>query len=301
MSSLFEIVRNQHGILDRRQATDIVGLSRSQIGRLLTNGELISVHRGVYRHGAVEPNWQSELLAAVLSARGIASHRCAAALWRLDGYSTPPVELTIPNTNWRGLPGLRLHRTTQWHSRDEVLIDQIPTTGINRTILDCAGVVGYRRTEMLAESAIRKGLTSWDDLHETLNIHSRQGRNGCLTLRRLLEYRMGIGAIPLSEFSRLVANLLADAGLPTPQLEYRITDRNGDFVMQADLAWPRRRKAWELDGLEWHFGRTEVERDRRKRNRAKSLGWNIQEILWSMYEDDPAHLVTLARNFLNNS
>ena len=105
--------------------------------------------------------------------------------------------------------------------------------------------------------------------------------------------------MPLSDFSRLVANLLVDGGLPRPLVEHRITEEStGAFIMQTDLAWPKYKKAWELDGLEWHFGRHEVERDRRKRNRARAEGWAIQEILWSMYVDDPDELVVMARKFL---
>ena len=96
-----------------------------------------------------------------------------------------------------------------------------------------------------------------------------------------------------------VANLLADAGVPEPEPEYRIVDDGGDLILQADLAWPRLKKAWELDGLQFHFGRTDFERDKRKRNRAKTFGWNIQEILWSMYVDEPLELVRMARQFLD--
>lgn len=298
--SLHEMFRAQHGVVGRRQAID-AGMSRSQISRLLQKEAWLSVHPGVYHHGAVAPSWESQLMAALLSTGGIASHRCAAALWYLDGFHEPPVELTIPETSWRGLADLRIHRTTQWEHRDPVLKRGMPVTGINRTILDCAGVIGYERTERLAESAIRKELTTWTELIETLRTHSRRGRNGCLTLRTLLDHRLGDQTVPLSEFSRLVTNLLVNAGLPKPQLEYRIVDDNGAHVLQTDLAWPRLKKAWELDGLQWHFGRSDVERDRRKRNRAKSLGWNIQEILWTMYTDEPTRLIDLARTFLKNS
>ena len=105
--------------------------------------------------------------------------------------------------------------------------------------------------------------------------------------------------VPLSDFSRRVVQLLVDSGLPRPVIEYRISDSNDQFIMQADLAWPAHKKAWELDGLQWHFGRLDVERDRRKRNRAKSEGWTIQEILWSMYVDSPDQLVQMARKFLD--
>jgi len=298
---IHDIFRAQHGLATRRQVLVEARVSRSQISRLLKNGDWLSVHRGVYRHSATPPSWESRLLAAALSSGGIASHRCAAALWQLDGFNQPPIELTIPESSWRGLPGFRIHRSTQWDRRDATDISGIPVTGINRTILDCAGVLGYHRTERVAEAAIRKKLTSWLELIEVLRTHSRQGRNGCFTLRTLLDHRLGDQTVPLSEFSRLVSSLLVDAGLPKPTLEYRIVDDIGRHVLQADLAWPALKKAWELDGLEWHFGRDDVERDRRKRNRAKSLGWNIQEILWSMYADEPRQLVEMARLFLRNS
>jgi len=297
---IHDIFRAQHGVATRKQAIAEGGVSRSQVSRLLQKGDWVVVHPGIYRHSATLSSWESRLLAAVLSSGGIASHRCAAALWQLDGFSQPPIELTIPETSWRGLPDLRIHRSTQWDTRDATDKRGIPVTGINRTILDCAGVIGYQRTEKLAEAAIRKKLTSWLELIEVLRTHSRQGRNGCLTLRTLLDHRLGDQTVPLSEFSRLVSTLLVEAGLPKPTLEYRIVDNSGRHVLQADLAWPALKKAWELDGLEWHFGRDDVERDRRKRNRAKSLGWNIQEILWSMYVDEPRQLVEMARLFLKN-
>lgn len=298
-STINTIFQDQHGLITREQAL-VHGFSRSQISRRLSSDDWISIFPGIYRHGATTPTWESELLAAVLSSNGIASHRCAAALWRLDGFTSPPIELTIPHTSWRGLSGLRVHRSTQWNQRDETDLRGIPCTSIERTILDCAGVISFERTERIAESAIRRELTSWTSLVEVLRTHSRQGRNGCLTLRRLLDFRLGDQTIPLSEFSRLVANLLADAGLPKPILEYRIVDDHGQHILQSDLAWPHLKKAWELDGLEWHFGRDDVERDRRKRNRAKSQGWNIQEILWTMYAEDPQGLIDLARSFLKN-
>ena len=108
------------------------------------------------------------------------------------------------------------------------------------------------------------------------------------------------GGVTLSDFGLLVAQLLEEHGVAVPLREYPILDDAGNHILQADLAWPDRKKAWELDGLAFHFGRVEVERDRRKRNRAKSYGWNIQEILWSMYVDEPAELVEMARRFLRS-
>jgi hypothetical protein len=292
------VFRGQYGLITRRQARDAAMTDR-QVDRRLATGAWVREHPRVFRLAAVAPSWESALLGPVLSVGGVASHRAAAALWDLEVFDRPPPELSVPHGRSLRLDGVRQHWTTQWDRRAETSRRSIPCTGLERTLLDAGAVVSFHKLERLCEAAIRKEHTSWVGLIGVLKNHSVQGRTGCGKLRRLLERRLGDRTIPLSDFSRLVAQLLDDHGLPTPELEYRILDDAGDLILQADLAWPALKKAWELDGLQFHFGRAEVERDRRKRNRAKAHGWNIQEILWSMYVDDPRALVALARRFLS--
>ena len=291
------IFRRQHGLITRSQAR-AAGLSARQIETRTRSGAWVRTHRGVYRHAAVADSWEAHLLSGCLTSCGLASHRAGTVVWGLGVYRHPRPEIVVDRSARRRVPGVIVHESTQWELRDETVIRGIPVTGINRTLLDCGAVVTMRRLERLTESAIRQRLTTWPELVRTLSRHSRKGRDGCGKLRTLLEMRLGDQTVPLSDFSRLVSNLLVDNGLPEPVLEHRILAADGSFIMQADLAWPLRRKAWELDGLAFHFGRTERERDNRKRNRAKAEGWNIQEILWSMYVDDPGGLVALCRRFL---
>lgn len=291
--------RRQYGLITRQQAHG-VGLTDRQIDRRVANGSWVRVHRRVYRVAAVPPTWESKLLAAVLTTSGLASHRCAAALWRLEPFVAPRIEVAMPHGSRRRPDGVLVHQTRQWGLRDETIKRGIPCTGLERTILDNGAVVSLRTLEREAESGIRRGSTSWARLLRCLCQHSIQGRNGCGNLRRLLALRVGDGKVTLSDFGLLVAQLLEEHALPVPVREYPILDDAGNHILQADLAWPDRKKAWELDGLAFHFGRGEVERDRRKRNRAKSYGWNIQEILWSMYTDEPAELVEMARRFLRS-
>ena len=150
----------------------------------------------------------------------------------------------------------------------------------------------------MAEAAIRKKLTTWLRLADCLSEHSARGRDGCLTLRQLLQVRLGNGTVPLSDFSRRIVQLLERSNVPTPEVEYVVRDVHGRHLLQVDLAWPKQKKAWELDGLQWHFGREDVERDRRKRNAVVAEGWVLQEILWSMYVDDPGKLVRMCKKFL---
>ena len=300
--AIYALFERQHGLVTRTQAM-AAGLSRHQIQRRLDQGQWLLVHGGLYRLAGMPPSWETSVAEAVVGRTAVVSHRAAAALWGLELYRQPRPEITVPeSTRYRSFGGrVVVHRSTQWALRDECLHRGLPCTGVDRTLLDCCAVMSWRRAERLAEAAIRKNLTSWLSLARCLMRHSRRGRNGCGTLRALLERRLGDQTVPLSDFSRLVSNLLVDAGLPQPQLEYVISAADGSRIFAADLAWPALRKAWELDGLAYHFGRTEIERDKRKRNRAITEGWMIQEILWSMYVDDPDGLVTMARRFLEPS
>jgi hypothetical protein len=287
----------QYGLITRQQARNFA-LTVRQIDHRVVTGKWAVVHPGVYRASEVKPSWESDLLAATLRSGGVASHRCAAALWSLEIFQQPAVEITVNEGRSTRIAVERVHQSRQWALRDETTRLQIPCTGIERTILDCAGVVGIETLERLAETAIRKRFTTWLRLADCLKDHSAQGRNGCLSLRILLQRRFGDGTVPLSDFSRRVVQLLERANIPTPVVEYPICNSAGRHLLQVDLAWPKLKKAWELDGLAFHFGREDVERDRRKRNAVVAEGWVIQEILWSMYIDKPSELVTMARKFL---
>lgn len=285
----------QFGLISRKQAREV--LTKRQVEIRTASGEWIIEREGIYRLRSAPPSWEGDVLARILERDAVASHRTAAALWGLDRRGKRVPEITVPyGRRPRNEPGMHVSR--QWDRRDELERLGIPCTGLNRTILDCAAVTNWRHVELLAEAAIRKNMTSWQQLRSTLIVHSQRGRDGCGTLRRLLDDRAGTPGVTRSDFSLLVVNLLRRNGLPEPVVEYAVSDRAGEHILSLDLAWPDRKKAWELDGLEWHFGRTDVERDRRKRNALVNEGWVLQEVLWSMYADAPDDLVAMARRFL---
>lgn len=296
--SVNTIFRQQHGVITRRQARH-AGLTNHQIDRLLRNREWVSVHRGVFRHAAIAPTWRGRVVAAVSASGGAASHRCSAALWGLELLRRPRVELTIAASRRTpaGLDAI-VHRTSQWALTGKTVRHGIATTGIDRTLLDCASVVPPSTLERLAESAIRQQLTSWQRLARTLDEQSATGRNGCAPLRALLRERLGAPIVPRSDFSRGVEHLLKRAGLPPCRLEYPIHDQGGRLLLLADLAWPSRRCAVELDGLQHHFGRRDRERDIERRAEVRATGWRVLELGWKLYASDPDRVVDLVRRFL---
>lgn len=294
---MYKLMNEQWGLITRKQAIDL-GITRSRIQRKIANGEWVPIDRGLYRHAATQQSWHSTVLGPVLKTGGIASHRCAAALHRLSDFSTPRPEISVPYGKWHRDRHVIVHQSTQWDRRDEVVIEGIPCTGIERTLLDLGSCVSIRRLELASESALRQELVDWDGLRSCLIRHSRQGRDGCGRLRILLSKRHGDEPLALSDWSYLVRHLLVDAGLPEPVLEYRILTVEGHLILQTDLAWPEKKVALELDSIRWHLNRKSFNTDRAKRNRARLHGWLIHEITWEMFSESPQYVVQIIRDTL---
>ena len=295
-----QLMRRQRGLISRKQALTEMGVGQSTIERRLRSGEWVRVQPQVYRHAIAPDTWHQRVQAATLAGDAlVASHRSAAALLGIGFEHDRSVHVTMPHGSGpRRLKHVSVHRSTQWAARQEFTADGIACTGVERTIMDTAGTMGVDASERLAEEAVRRRMTSFGRLARYLAWHGRQGRTGSANLRAVLERRAPRANLPLSDFSRRVTQLLDRHGVAPPDVEFRVYDSSGNFIMQADLAWPARRKIVELDGLAWHFGRDDVERDRRKRAKARAEGWRIHEVLWSMYAEDPASLAAQIARFL---
>ena len=112
-----------------------------------------------------------------------------------------------------------------------------------------------------------------------LYAHAARGRNGTQRYRVLLQTRSRDGPTPDSLFNRGIAQLLAEAGLPTARLEFPVF--NGDReVARVDLAWPEAMLAIEGDSIKHHFDHVSFQRDRTKRNELQLLGWQVLAFTW---------------------
>jgi len=291
-------MRRQHGVIDRKQARD-AGLTDHQIDGRLRRGEWVPVHRGVYRYAGTALTWRMRVAAATMAGNAVASHRCAAALWGLELFTRPSVEITVEQS--RRAPRFDrvvVHRSTQWALIDQTARHGIPTSGIDRTIIDCASIAGDDATERLAESAIRQQLTSWHKIEAAFELHAKRGRDGTARLRRLLGRRLGDPVVARSDFGRSFEQRLRAAGLPPARLEFPIHDYDGQHLLLGDLVWPERMRIVELDGLAHHFSRADRERDIAKRAEVRARGWRLLEIGWKLAHDDPPHAVALVARFL---
>ncbi|MDG2114669.1 MAG: hypothetical protein P8N02_18925 [Actinomycetota bacterium] len=153
----------------------------------------------------------------------------------------------------------------------------------------------------MVDQVIRTRRLRWQDLYKVLAVHSRRGRNGCGYLRALLEDRFGEGPVPLSKWSRMVADLLVAHGLPEPRLEYRIVDRNGVLIAQVDLCYPAHRIVIELDSVRYHHSMAGFERDRAPYRRLAAAGWIVLPLTWKQFTEDAETFIREVRAVLNRS
>ncbi len=290
--ALADILRRQHGLISRSQALSI-GFNENQIRYRLSRKLWLQVDYRVYRHHLISPSWHAKVLAPCLSLGAVASHRTAAALWELDGFARGRPEILLPKHAGKQRDGIRIHETTLFAERQTTMRMGIPTTGIERTLIDLAKVVPPAKLRQAVDSARLQELVDWPGIGRSFSTHARRGRDGIASMRLYLEDHLGEESIPLSDWSRLVADLLIDAGLPAPELEYTVVGPGYRYVV--DLAYPDLRVGIELDSVTWHLNRQSFHGDRRRLNRLQDLGWSMRLFTWEDYSRRPADLVASVR------
>jgi len=293
-------LNRQHGVISRQQALE-VGMTVRQIDYRISSGRWQAITPGVYRHSQLPIGWHGRVLAACLCHGALASHRAAAALHEIDGYRPAMVDISVAPGSWRPVAGLVFHQSTQLDRSDPVIVDSIPCTGLARTVLDLAAVVPPRRLNFTIDAVLRTKRLTLPDLCTVLARHSRRGRDGCGRLREALDERVGVSGVPLSDWSRMVHDLLVMHDLPAPVMEHRVLREGGGFVAQVDLAYPAAKVAIELDSIAWHLNRESFELDPRRRNRLVVLGWNVLNFTWSDYVDRPEVLCGTVRSALRSA
>ena len=297
-TTLLAMARRQHGLITRTQALD-AGFTRHHVEHRLSRGSWKAIEREVYLLASHPMTWKTSVLAAVLRTEGVASHRSAGVLWELDGIRVRRPEVTVPAASKVRSRTATVHRTKQWDRIEVTERSGIQVTGIARTLLDLAWALSARQLLIAVDDARLRQLVDWEDLYTVYRRHSRQGRTSCGPFRALLDQHRGEQTMSRSGWNRLVQGTLVDAGLPSPELEFRVAGPDG-FRADLDLAYPDHRVGIELDSVTWHLNRTSFEADPRRRNKLQNLGWSILNFTWADYAERSHELVATVRTALES-
>ncbi len=276
---------SQHGLIELRQL-EAMGGDRFLAARRVRAGRWRVVAPRVYRLEGAPVTWHQHLLALILATGGIASHRAAAVLHRLTGYRRAPFELTVLRHTRIVRRGATFHETLAFDLVPRTTIDAIPVTTPARTLVDIAGITSERALQALVDAAIRDGACTREELAAAIHTTPKVGHPGLRLVARALERAAGPEPLPESILERSYERVILDAGFPPLQRQVWVHDGRAR-VLRADYGYPDARIAVEVDSVRFH-GQSRFETDRRKRARARSLGWIVLEPTHEQISNDPA-------------
>jgi hypothetical protein len=254
-----------HGVIPGRAARSL-GMTHRMIASAVKSGRWRRHGRDIFILDGASESFRQ--LAASASARqAVCSHRCAAALYGLDGVKANKIEIvTTRPFKLMGLPhSVIVHRTC--HLPDDHISEHegVALTSVGRTLLDLAGVSGYDVMRRATMSAVDKGLTSPEQLIGQLRCCAQMGRPGSAAFRRfLLEMDWDLDPSD-SDLEDLAFSLIVEAGCPRPKRLFKVYDE-GLLLGELDLAFPSHRIGVEVDSFAFHGDRSAFVRDRSRLN-----------------------------------
>jgi hypothetical protein len=281
------------GELFTRQWAVASGTTDRDLTRAVRSGRVTRVARGVYRVGAghlPDPEAIAKSLKVVLSYQ-------SAAAWSGASLVKAPDRLHVTAGRSRGrradeLPGVRVHRA-DLPPGDLVRISRVLLTAGVRTGLDIARALPLEESVATLDSMARIGFAAGSDIHAAaLALPRGPGRVLAVTASALVDPRAE------SVFESLGRVRLAVAGLPAPEPQYNVFDRDGHWIARVDFAWPRQRVLLECDGYEYHKSREAFERDRRRWTALTRAGWKVVVVTWRGLMEDPSYLVDVMSDLL---
>lgn len=267
------------------------GLNSRAIKALVRHGKLVRLRHGCYIRAELwekqtGPVRSRQLIRAhahatlTTSAGGyVYSHTSAARLhslylWDVDDL----VHLLLPGnpSSERLGKDVRGH-TRPWTAAEVVTLSGLRATSLERTVVDCAMMLGYRQALVLTDHALRLGA---DKALMGCMAEGLQGRRGIRTLRLALAH-----ADPRSESAgeTLTRELLTRLKLPLPEPQVQVATRAGKYRL--DFAWKEKKVALEFDGKTKYFDyKPTAEALFQERQREKALtenGWTFVRVTWA--------------------
>ncbi len=255
----------QHGLLRRAQMLEM-GLSRGKVRRMLGNGQVIRIHRGVYRTSGAPSTWEQSLLSGCMAGGGATASFGSAC--RLHGSRVVPAndhEVTVtrgtrPSRLEAG--ALTVHRTRRLRDSEVTRKRGIPVTTPLRTLSDMAPRLDDAQLEeLICDFLSRQVITAGQLAKHVAGAGAR--RPGAPRLRRVAVRLLDDGVPESVAETQLIQHLL-QLGFPPPERQYEVRTPENRFVARVDLGYPDHQVAIEMDGYRWHAGPKQFNTDRRR-------------------------------------
>jgi hypothetical protein len=268
----------QAGNFSLRQAL-AAGANRALVHRRLTAGRWLAHAPGVYGLPGFPDTPMALLWRAWLDAGpfSMASHRTAAGLARVDGFSITPVQLLVPHGCHHRNSIAAIHQTRRMPT--PVVVDGLPRTPLVRTVLDLAAGLGPVRLGRVIDQAVVRDGADLAAIDAGLAWMQRTRRPGAVNLARALDGRTRGYQPPRSELERVLDAIICTLPGPPPRHEVDLPGRHG-AAHRVDRLFPEPRVILEGDGRLWHARLQSMDEDRRRDRHAARLGYRTLRYGW---------------------
>lgn len=291
------IARRQWGVVSRVQIA-AQGGNRAWIARRTEEGSWREVFPGVLQFSAVPETWLMRAHAVLLwlGKEAVLGRRSAAFLHGWMERAPRVIDVSVPRSRSPRHAGVAIHRVEDLGARDITEKQGLRLTSVPRTLLDLAG---ERDLEELLESAVFRadGKLHWIQQRVA---KKQRGSRGLRRLRRLVSLRSSREQGADSLLEARVARLLQRAKLH-PAHHLTIFDASGDFICEADFAWPEQRVIVEVDGRKFHSSRAAFLKRSDALQRLAAEGWVLVPVTWDDVKARPEEFLRRLRETLSNS
>ena len=167
-----------------------------------------------------------------------------------------------------------------------------PATPATVTVLACVLARPLLEAAAVADSALRVGCVTVDDLIKAVAERKGPGRARLLRLLELIDPESG------SVLESMLRYLLVTNGL-TPQPQFQVRSRDGKReIGRFDFCFEAERLIIECDGRRWHDPDDVRRKDRHKDNELARLGWRVLRFDWNEVRHSEAYVLAVVRDCL---
>ncbi|MFI7606600.1 endonuclease domain-containing protein [Micromonospora sp. NPDC049366] len=260
------------------------GLTREQVRQRLDAGAFDRLSRGVYGVGADARHHLAALIRR-LPADTVLGHSTGA--W-LHGFGDPhdivhvivPAGVVVPR-----IKGVVVHQAVL-PVRAPVRIAGLPCAPAARCAVDLTRALRRMDALPVLDLCLRAGACRPEELLAEVALHG--GLRGVCQARQLVRL-----ADPRSECRQesQLRLLLIDGGLPAPEPQVWVRDRNGIPLYRLDLGYRERLIGIEYDGRT-HLARDRLRSDRARMNWLAANGWRMRYFTDLDLYRRPDHILT---------
>ncbi|MFT4010403.1 MAG: DUF559 domain-containing protein [Nocardioidaceae bacterium] len=249
--------------------------SRRQLRTALKHG--LVVKAGAHGFALVTAQDALKLARAV---NGVASHESAALYHGWEVKLTPEPSVIVPRHRRVSRHDARLG-TIRYRNLEEHEHDGLATRKA-RTVIDCAKDLPFDRALAVADSALRHGDVTHEELIRLANAIPSNGRKQAL---RVVEAADGRAANPFESVLRAIA-----LDVPGLSIEPQVVIRHGAFVCRPDLVDVVHRIVVEADSHEFHSSREALKKDIERYTGLTCRGWRVVRFAWEHVMFDPGYV-----------